>query len=54
MRKKEQASQEERDALRAVLEPDGARGLFTRGLSTRLCTNGAQSVIFAVVWRHLA
>ena len=42
------------DALRAVLETDGARGLFTRGLSTRLCTNGAQSIIFAVVWRYLA
>lgn len=40
-------------AARAVIEKDGLRGLFGRGLKTRIMTNGIQGVTFSVAWKYL-
>jgi len=37
-----------------ILAADGWKGLFGRGLRTRLLGNAAQSVLFTVIWRGLA
>ena len=34
-----------------VIEKDGVMGLFGRGLSTRIVTNGMQGLMFNVMWR---
>lgn len=39
-------------ALQAVVQKDGAAGLFLRGLSTKLLANAVSSVLFTVLWRH--
>ena len=40
------------DAARAVLDADGAAGLFGRGLQTRLVVNGLQGALFSVAWKY--
>lgn len=40
------------DALKIVLETDGIKGLFGRGLQTRLLTNAIQGSLFSVLWRY--
>lgn len=40
-------------ALKQVLKEDGVKGLFTRGLGTKLVCNGIQGVCFTVVWKLL-
>jgi hypothetical protein len=40
------------DALNMVLEKDGLKGLFGRGLQTRLLTNAIQGGLFSVLWRY--
>lgn len=40
------------EALSIVLEQDGLKGLFGRGLKTRLLTNAIQGSIFSVLWRY--
>ena len=42
------------ETVRMVLAADGWKGLFGRGLQTRLYANGLQSLIFTVVWRGLS
>jgi len=42
------------EAISVVLAADGWRGLFGRGLKTRLLGNAIQSVLFTVVWRGLS
>ena len=46
------------DAVSSVLKRDGFKGLLTRGLKTRIFTNGLQSVTFTILWKaieeHLA
>ncbi|KAL7571726.1 hypothetical protein ACA910_002825 [Epithemia clementina (nom. ined.)] len=42
------------DIIRKIVAADGLKGLFGRGLRTRLATNAIQSVMFTVVWRLLA
>jgi Mitochondrial carrier protein len=42
------------EAIRIVLAADGWRGLFGRGLSTRIYCNALQSIVFTVIWRALA
>ena len=42
-----------REAARSILESDGWRGLFGRGLTTRLGTNALQAVLFTVIWKLL-
>ncbi|KAH8985401.1 mitochondrial carrier [Lactarius akahatsu] len=39
------------DAARAVIATDGVRGLFGRGLKTRIIANGAQGLMFSVLWK---
>lgn len=39
------------EAAKKVIEKDGVLGLFTRGLSTRLLTNGIQASMFSVLWK---
>lgn len=41
------------EAARRIIDKDGALGLFTRGLRTRLVANGLQASVFAVVWKYL-
>ncbi|KAL7521030.1 hypothetical protein ACHAWX_005725 [Stephanocyclus meneghinianus] len=39
-------------ALTLILETDGLRGLFGRGLQTRLLTNAIQGAVFSVLWKY--
>ena len=39
------------DAARAVVATDGIRGLLGRGLKTRIIANGAQGLMFSVLWK---
>ena len=41
------------DAIRAVVKADGWRGLFGRGLATRLLANGVQAALFSATWKYL-
>jgi len=38
-------------AARSVIAVDGLRGLFGRGLKTRILANGLQGLMFSVLWR---
>ena len=40
-------------ALSEIIAKDGIAGLFGRGLSTRIITNGMQGMLFTVIWRYL-
>ena len=40
-------------AVKSVIEKDGVKGLFGRGLKTRLITNIAQSMVFSVFWKAI-
>ena len=40
-----------RQAAASVIATDGVRGLFLRGLRTRVLANGLQSMTFAILWR---
>jgi len=42
------------DAIRIVLAADGWKGLFGRGLRTRIFANALQSILFTIIWRGLA
>lgn len=39
-------------AVRDVVKQDGVAGLFGRGLSTRIIANGAQGLMFSVLWKY--
>lgn len=39
------------DAFREVVQVDGVRGLFLRGLGTKILSNGMQGMLFTVLWR---
>ncbi|KAL5507058.1 hypothetical protein ACEPAH_6514 [Sanghuangporus vaninii] len=39
------------DAARAVIAADGIKGLFGRGLKTRILANGLQGLMFSVLWK---
>ncbi|TFK71040.1 mitochondrial carrier [Pluteus cervinus] len=39
------------DAARAVVATDGWKGLFGRGLKTRILANGLQGIMFSVLWK---
>ncbi|KAG5730340.1 hypothetical protein E4T56_gene11734 [Termitomyces sp. T112] len=39
------------DAARAIIAIDGMKGLFGRGLKTRILTNGLQGLLFSVLWK---
>lgn len=42
-----------KEAARQVIQKDGLKGLFGRGLGTRLGTNALQATLFTVVWKLL-
>ena len=42
-----------REAIKQIVEKDGVKGLFGRGLGTRLLTNAVQASLFTVVWKYL-
>lgn len=42
------------ETVRMIVAADGYKGLFGRGLSTRLVSNALQSLVFTVIWRGLA
>jgi hypothetical protein len=39
------------DAARAVIATDGWKGLFGRGLKTRIIANGCQGIMFSILWK---
>ncbi|GAA6004741.1 hypothetical protein JCM10207_000999 [Rhodosporidiobolus poonsookiae] len=42
-----------RQAATHILRTEGARGLFGRGLKTRLLANGLQGLLFSVLWKAI-
>ncbi|GAA5933004.1 uncharacterized protein JCM15063_002266 [Sporobolomyces koalae] len=40
-----------RQATREILAKEGPKGLFGRGLKTRLLANGLQGILFSVLWK---
>lgn len=42
------------EIIQMILAADGWKGLFGRGLRTRLASNALQSVLFTVCWRGFA
>ncbi|GAX22134.1 hypothetical protein FisN_6Hh384 [Fistulifera solaris] len=42
------------EVIEIILATDGWRGLFGRGLRTRIFANALQSILFTVIWRGLA
>ena len=38
-------------AAKAVIDVDGLKGLFGRGLKTRILANGLQGLMFSVLWK---
>jgi hypothetical protein len=42
------------ETIQMVLAADGWRGLFGRGLRTRIFANSLQSIVFTIIWRGLA
>mmetsp|Transcript_6996 Transcript_6996/g.17345 ORF Transcript_6996/g.17345 Transcript_6996/m.17345 type:complete len:393 (-) Transcript_6996:122-1300(-) len=42
------------ETISVILAKDGWRGLFGRGLKTRIMGNALQSILFTVIWRSLS
>lgn len=42
------------ESISIILAADGWRGLFGRGLKTRIFANALQSIVFTVIWRGLS
>merc|ERR1711862_858009 len=40
------------DTVKLIIEKDGLKGLFGRGLKTRLITNMIQSALFSILWKY--
>jgi len=38
--------------VRNVLAESGVRGLFFRGLETKILANGLQGILFSILWKH--
>lgn len=39
------------EAAEAIIAADGLRGLFGRGLKTRILANGLQGLLFSILWK---
>ena len=39
-------------AAKSIVRADGLKGLFTRGLQTRIIANGLQGLLFSVLWKY--
>jgi len=42
------------ETINMILAADGWKGLFGRGLRTRIFANALQSIVFTIIWRGLA
>lgn len=42
------------ETVRMIVAADGWKGLFGRGLRTRIMANALQSIVFTVIWRGLS
>ena len=42
-----------REAAQQIIDQDGVKGLFSRGLGTRLLANGVQASMFSVLWKAM-
>lgn len=40
--------------IKKIVHESGVSGLFTRGLASRILSNGIQSILFTVVWKEIA
>ena len=40
------------DTIKIIINNDGIRGLFLRGLETRIITNGLQSILFTIAFKN--
>ena len=38
--------------VNSIIEVDGVQGVFFRGLSTKLISNGVSAMMFTVLWRY--
>ena len=41
------------DVVKQIIAKDGVKGLFGRGLQTRMLTNVMQSMVFSVFWKAI-
>jgi len=41
------------DSIKEIVRKHGISNLFTRGLKTKILTNGIQSVLFTILWKSL-
>ena len=42
-----------KETVNMIINEDGVKGLFGRGLKTRILTNGIQGIIFTVCWKYI-
>ena len=42
-----------KNTVEMIVKEDGLRGLFGRGLKTRILTNGIQGIVFTVTWKYI-
>ena len=42
-----------KQAVNNIIEHEGVKGLFGRGLKTRIITNGIQGIIFTICWKFI-
>lgn len=40
------------EVIRSVLKEGGVRGLFFRGLETKILSNGLQGILFSILWKQ--
>lgn len=40
------------EVVRNVIKESGIRGLFFRGLETKILANGMQGILFSILWKH--
>jgi len=40
------------EVVRTVIKESGIRGLFFRGLETKILANGMQGILFSILWKH--
>ena len=42
------------EAMQKIVASDGIPGLFSRGLVTKVISNGIQAMLFSVLWKHFS
>lgn len=41
------------EVIQSIIKEDGIKGLFGRGLKTRILTNGIQGIVFTICWKYI-